>query len=78
MTSTPTPPPTRDHTLAVISLRMALTGGGLAALAALAVAYGVQQDDPLHDLSKGLGTGMLTALPLYFAGRMLAMYRKKG
>lgn len=75
MTSTPTPPPTRERTLALISLRMALTGGALAAVAAIALAFGVQQDDPLHDLSKGLGTGMLTALPLFFAGRMLAMYR---
>lgn len=46
---------------------MGLTGGLLAALAAVLVAVGESGDSTLFSLVKGMGYGILSVLPLFFA-----------
>lgn len=68
--------PLRERQINAISMRMAVSGGLVAAVAAAFVVVGQQQRDGLHDFILGMGTGMLSILPLFFALTTLLMYRK--
>ncbi|GGO22573.1 hypothetical protein [Deinococcus humi] len=58
---------TREQQVGRLSLVMALTGGGLAVLGAVLVAVGQGGQGELFSLVKGMGFGILSALPLFFA-----------
>ena len=61
------PQGTREQQVRRLSLVMALTGGGLAVLGAVLVAVGQGGQGELFSLVKGMGFGILSALPLFFA-----------
>ena len=50
-----------------VAVTMALTGGALAVLAAVLVAVGHSGDSELFSVVKGMGLGILSALPFFFA-----------
>ncbi len=61
------PAGSREQQVRRVALVMALTGGGLAVLAAVLVAVGQGREGELFSLIRGMGFGILSALPLFFA-----------
>jgi len=66
----------RQQQLARLSTRMAFLGGGLTLLGVLTLALGQQGQGERYSFLRGLGTGVLAALPFFFAMTTLRMFRE--
>lgn len=60
-------PLSREQRVTRISLTMGILGGLLAVMAAVALGIGLRGTTDQFDFIKGLGIGMFTALPFFFA-----------
>lgn len=68
--------PSRQQQLVRLASRMAVLGGSLALLGALALVLGEQGQDEWHRFLSGMGTGILATLPFFFAVMALLMFRQ--